>query len=298
MPCASRLPIGEAGDVGAIDGDGAAGDGAEPGDRFDEFRLAVALDAGDPEDFARGDGERDGVDGAFGPGAGDGDGGEAEAGGVGVGGGERGSDGGGRGLDDAIAGAGDDYLIGGAPRVDVSVSAAAGTSGTSAPIGIPLASSRTVRPTIAVAIAAGVVSDVRIVAHRRPVPHDGDAIGHLHQFVQLVRHQHDRRAAVAHRAQHLPQLSHFRRRQHRRRFIQNQQLRAAIQRLENLDALRFAHAQFRDQSRRLARQTRLTTDLRQRRLQQTSDRTSTPTSARGPSTTFSATVSVGTSMKC
>ncbi len=51
-------------------------------------------------------------------------------------------------------------------------------------------------------------------------------------------------------AQHLPQLVDLGRREHRRRLVENENLRAAIERLENLDALRFADREVGDESLR------------------------------------------------
>ena len=40
------------GDVPALDEHGAVGDGGQPHEGFDEFRLTIAGDTGDPDDFA------------------------------------------------------------------------------------------------------------------------------------------------------------------------------------------------------------------------------------------------------
>ena len=58
-----------------------------------------------------------------------------------------------------------------------------------------------------------------------------------------MRDEDDRAAIVAERAQHAPQLLNFRRREHRRRLVEDENARAAHERLQNLDALLLANAQ-------------------------------------------------------
>jgi len=71
-----------------------------------------------------------------------------------------------------------------------------------------------------------------------------------------VRDEDDGPAAIPQATQHLPQLDDFRRRQHGRRLVENQHLRAAVQRSQNFDALRFADRQIRDEPRRIDAQAR------------------------------------------
>ena len=76
----------------------------------------------------------------------------------------------------------------------------------------------------------------------------------LHHLVELVRDEDDRaRRRSRSLPQHAPQLVDLRRRQHRGRLVEDQDLRAAIQRLEDLDALRFADRQVGDEPLRAAR---------------------------------------------
>ena len=99
-------------------------------------------------------------------------------------------------------------------------------------------------------------------------------------------------------AQHREQLIRLGGRQHRGRFVEHQDFRAAHQRLENLDALLQADRQFADDRVRvdlqrvfLGQMRELASESRRRRRA-----SSGPPSA--PSMTFSSTLSGGTSMKC
>ena len=73
--------------------------------------------------------------------------------------------------------------------------------------------------------------------------HDGDAVGDIDDFVELVRDQDNRAAAIAQTAEDPPKLLHLGRREDRGRLIENQEARATKECLENLDALRFAHGE-------------------------------------------------------
>jgi hypothetical protein len=76
-----------------------------------------------------------------------------------------------------------------------------------------------------------------------PVLHHRHAVAHRHHLVELVRDEHDRAPLVAQRAQHRPQLLHLGRGEHGGRLVEDQRLRAAVERLEDLDPLRLAHRQ-------------------------------------------------------
>ena len=89
-----------------------------------------------------------------------------------------------------------------------------------------------------------------------PGAHHRDRVGDLDHLVELVRDEHDRAAVVAQRAQHRPQLLHLGRRQHRGRLVEDEDPRAAIERLQDLDALRLADRQLGDQRVAAARRAR------------------------------------------
>ena len=83
--------------------------------------------------------------------------------------------------------------------------------------------------------------------HHRAVAHHVDRVGQRHDLAQLVRDQDHRGAAVAQRAQDVEQLVGLLRRQHRGRLVEDQDAGAAIQRLQDLDALLLADRQVADQ---------------------------------------------------
>ena len=76
-----------------------------------------------------------------------------------------------------------------------------------------------------------------------PRAHHGDRVRDLRHLVQLVRDENDRAAIVPQRAQHAPQLLHLGRGEHRRRLVENENARAAHERLQDLDALLLADAE-------------------------------------------------------
>src|SRR6202022_1959795 len=71
--------------------------------------------------------------------------------------------------------------------------------------------------------------------------HHGDRVGEVDDFVEAMGDQHDRRSVVAQSPENSPQLSHFRGREHGRWLVENENLCAAVQHLEDLDALRLAN---------------------------------------------------------
>ena len=80
----------------------------------------------------------------------------------------------------------------------------------------------------------------------------GDAVGHAQHFVELVADEDDRQAGSDHLAQGVEQRLAFLRRQHRRRFVEDQDARAGLaakckQRFEDLDPLALADTQVADQ---------------------------------------------------
>ena len=69
-----------------------------------------------------------------------------------------------------------------------------------------------------------------------------DPVGDLEHLVQLVRDEDDRRALPRQRADDLEELVRLLRRQHGGRLVEDQDLGAAIERLQDLDALLLADA--------------------------------------------------------
>ena len=63
-----------------------------------------------------------------------------------------------------------------------------------------------------------------------------------------MRDEHHGAASVAQRAKHRPELADLEGREHGGRFVENEDLRATIERLEDFDALRFAHREIGDES--------------------------------------------------
>ena len=83
-------------------------------------------------------------------------------------------------------------------------------------------------------------------AERAAAAQHGDAIGDRHHLVQLVRDEDDGAPLVRHRAQRREERLHLLRRQHRRRLVEDQDARVAVQRLEDLDALLLADGELPD----------------------------------------------------
>ena len=96
------------------------------------------------------------------------------------------------------------------------------------------------RPTIISASSALEVAARRRLADHRASSQDGDPVGDLQHLVQLVADEHDRLAIVAEPAQVAEEIRRLGRCQHRRRFVEDQDLGAPVQRLQDLDPLLFA----------------------------------------------------------
>ena len=75
------------------------------------------------------------------------------------------------------------------------------------------------------------------------LPHHGDDVGRLVNLAQLVGDEHDRLALGPERRQHAKEMIRFLWRQHCGRLVEDQQIGAAVERLEDLDALALAHAE-------------------------------------------------------
>ena len=100
--------------------------------------------------------------------------------------------------------------------------------------------SNTSRPTINRASCAALVSRVCRRPTRPAIPHHRHLVGDRQHLRQLVGDDHDRLSLLAHAAEDQEELVNLRRGQHRRGFIEDQQLRVAIERLQQLDALLLA----------------------------------------------------------
>ena len=109
--------------------------------------------------------------------------------------------------------------------------------------------SSTSRPTISRASSAALVSLVLTLADDRAVAHHRHVIGDRQHLRQLVRDDDDRLALLAHAPQDGEELVDFLRREHRGRLVENQQLRAPVERLQQLDALLLADRQRLDDAR-------------------------------------------------
>jgi hypothetical protein len=78
--------------------------------------------------------------------------------------------------------------------------------------------------------------------HLAPAAEHGDAVGDLEHLVELVRDDDDRRAARLQRLEDLEQVACLLGRQDRRRLVQDQHARVAVERLQDLGALLHADA--------------------------------------------------------
>ncbi len=158
--------------------------------------------------------------------------------------------------------------------------------------------SSTRRPTISSASSGGEVSAVSTRRHHLAAPHDRDAVGDRHDLAQLVGDEDDGLALSLQRPQQVEQRVRLRRRQHGRRLVEDEDVGAAIERLQNFDALLQADGQVADDgvARRSRGRNRAADARAPRAPSPRLPRSRTPPSA--PSMTFSTTVSVSTSMKC
>ena len=104
----------------------------------------------------------------------------------------------------------------------------------------------TLRPTIASASSGGDVWAVSKVATISPRRMTDTRSVNDHDLAQLVGDEDDGLVLALEHAQHLEQLVGLGRRQHRRRLVKHEDLGAAHQRLQDLDALLQADRQFAD----------------------------------------------------
>ena len=76
-------------------------------------------------------------------------------------------------------------------------------------------------------------------AHGLALPENGDAVGDRHDFMQFVRDDDDGLAVLLHRAHDGKEFFRLLRRQNRRRLVQNEDVRAAVEDLDDLHRLFF-----------------------------------------------------------
>ena len=83
---------------------------------------------------------------------------------------------------------------------------------------------------------------------------DGDPVGDVEHLVQLVRDEDHRLAARREAADHLEELLRLLRREHGGRLVEDEDVRVAVERLQDLDALLLADGDVLDPRRRVDRQ--------------------------------------------
>ena len=130
-------------------------------------------------------------------------------------------------------------------------------------------------------------------------PQHGDAVGDLEHLAQLVRDEDDRRrprAVSARRTSNSSAVSCGG--EHGGRLVEDQHLGAAVQRAQDLHPLLLADADVLDARARVDVQAEALATARARAARRRPGRAARPCAARTPSTTFSATVMTGISMKC
>ena len=115
----------------------------------------------------------------------------------------------------------------------------------------------TSRPTIRLASCGLVMPAAGTVATYLPVAQHRDAVGNGQHLVQLVTDEDDRLARCGHLAQRVEKGFGFLGRQDRGRLVQNENLRAAIEQLDDLDPLLLAHGKLPDLRPRVHGQTEL-----------------------------------------
>ena len=117
--------------------------------------------------------------------------------------------------------------------------------------------------------------------------------------MELVADEDDRHALLRQRAQDPEELERFLRRQHRRRLVEDQDLGAPVERLQDLDPLLLADADVLDARVRVDGEVERTARSALTRSSAASSSSSTFSRVGSiPSTMFSATVITGISMKC
>ncbi len=87
------------------------------------------------------------------------------------------------------------------------------------------------------------------LGHHRAAAHDRDPVGDGEHLVELVGDEHDGHALGHQAAQHVEQVAHLARREHRGRLVEDEDVAAAPQHLEDLDALLLADRELLDARR-------------------------------------------------
>ena len=185
-----------------------------------------------------------------------------------------------------------------AARTLTSRSAAHGVAG-AALRGAARATASTARPTIHCASCACVgAGGARPAATSLPRAQHRDAVRHAQHLVELVADEDDRQALRHHLRQRGEQRLALLRRQHRGRLVEDQDARAAVQRLQDLDALALADRQARRPARRARtgrpKRCAASSSLRARRAR----RENGCHSGSVPSITLSSTLRLSASVKC
>ena len=144
----------------------------------------------------------------------------------------------------------------------------------------------------------GVRGRRRRLAHDLAEPDDGDAVGDLADLAELVGDEDDGCPGRLELAHDLHQLVGLLRREHGGRLVEDEHLRVARERLDDLDALLHADGQILDERVGVDVEAEALRDLahalaRRVQIEQSAARVDS-----WPSMTFSATVKTGISMKC
>ena len=127
----------------------------------------------------------------------------------------------------------------------------------------------------------------------------GRPVADLEHLVELVADEDDRLAVGLEALDDREQLGRLLRRQHGRRLVEDQDLGAAVERLQDLDALLLADGDLRDRAPSARPRARTAARARARAPPRRARRACTPSRVGSmPSTMFSATVITGISMKC
>ena len=133
---------------------------------------------------------------------------------------------------------------------------------------------------------------------RLAAPQHGDPVGDLEHLVQLVADEDDRLAVRLQAADDLEELARLLRRQHRGRLVEDQDVGAAVERLQDLDALLLADGDVADERGRVDGEPELLGELAHAPLGRALVEQAIRRVGSTPSTMFSATVITGISMKC
>ena len=149
----------------------------------------------------------------------------------------------------------------GSPRSSFTCRSRTSSSTSPASAGFLSTRSSTSRPTIILASPSSVAPSRGTVSIFLPAPQHRDPVGDLEHLVQLVADEDDRRAALLQALDDSEQLARLLRRQHGGRLVEDQDVGAAVERLQDLDALLPADADALDLRGRVDREAVLRRDL-------------------------------------